>query len=330
MLKKVVFSERALIALLSETQEHIKTETGGVFLGHRTDNVWYVVEMIDPGLNCVFQPAFFEYDDVYLNHLMNKIDRLYKKPLEIIGLWHRHPGSFDQFSGTDDGTNIKYARRHTDGAISSLVNIDPEFRLTVYHVTEPLSYRKVEYVVGDRFFPPDFLAYAPRKRYLDQINMHESSLGTTLLSKIRKASKLVSGKSPIELFGDEYVARKFSFSNIVHEYLHEDSIRRKYEHEYIEPAKLTDDELDGVIESIHDDLEYFEETGIKVVLSLSELGGLEIKDASDSSGLAPISLVVYIRDGQTYLNYNKRTYSYINGMLKEACEFYTLIGGTDL
>ena len=61
MLEKVVFSERAIIALLSETQEHIKTETGGVFLGHRCGNIWYIVETIDPGLNCIFRPAYFEY-----------------------------------------------------------------------------------------------------------------------------------------------------------------------------------------------------------------------------------------------------------------------------
>lgn len=33
MLEKVVFSERAIIALLSETQEHIKTEPAVYFLG---------------------------------------------------------------------------------------------------------------------------------------------------------------------------------------------------------------------------------------------------------------------------------------------------------
>ena len=83
MLEKVVFSERAIIALLSETQEHIKTETGGVFLGHRCGNIWYIVETIDPGLNCIFRPAYFEYDDVYLNHLMNKVDPVSYTHLDV-------------------------------------------------------------------------------------------------------------------------------------------------------------------------------------------------------------------------------------------------------
>ena len=61
MPKCVVFSERAFISILVETQEKIKTETGGVFLGYRKGDIWYVIESIDPGPNSVFQTAYFEY-----------------------------------------------------------------------------------------------------------------------------------------------------------------------------------------------------------------------------------------------------------------------------
>lgn len=100
MPKCVVFSERAFISILVETQEKIKTETGGVFLGYRKGDIWYVIESIDPGPNSVFQTAYFEYDQAYINHLINKVSRLYATQLDLIGLWHRHPGSFDSFSGT--------------------------------------------------------------------------------------------------------------------------------------------------------------------------------------------------------------------------------------
>lgn len=326
MLEKVVFSERAIIALLSETQEHIKTETGGVFLGHRCGNIWYIVETIDPGLNCVFQPAFFEYDDIYLNHLMNKIDRLYKKPLEIIGLWHRHPGSFDQFSGTDDGTNIKYARRHSDGAISALVNIDPAFRITMYHVTDPLSYRKVKYTYGDRYFPPEFLAYATVKKYLNQIN-NPNGNGNGLLSKLKKVGGFINGKETSELFTDEYLAKKFSFSNILHEYLYEKKTRERCEIAYTNPNVLNDAELDYILENVQTDLDYFEETGIRVTLNLLALGGLELKENCEMTGATPIAIILYAHDNQVFINYNKKTFKYYSGMFKEACEFYTLLGG---
>ena len=97
MPKCVVFSERAFTSILVETQEKIRTETGGVFLGYRKGDVWYVIESIDPGPNSVFQPAYFEYDQDYINHLINKVSRLYSLQLDLIGLWHRHPGSYDSF-----------------------------------------------------------------------------------------------------------------------------------------------------------------------------------------------------------------------------------------
>ena len=77
----VVFSNRAYVALLSETQEKIKTETGGVFLGYYENETWYIVETIDPGPASIFEVAYFEYDQKYVNHLINKIARLYRKNL---------------------------------------------------------------------------------------------------------------------------------------------------------------------------------------------------------------------------------------------------------
>ncbi len=162
---KVVFSNRAYAAILAETTEKIKTETGGLFLGTVQNDIWYVVEAIDPGPKSIFQVAYFEYDQAYTQHLINKIANLYEKRLDLIGLWHRHPGSFDHFSTTDDGTNTKYASMRSSGAISALVNIDPRFRLTVYHVAQPCHYSTIRYEVGDELFPAELLAYKTPSRF---------------------------------------------------------------------------------------------------------------------------------------------------------------------
>lgn len=162
---KVFFSDRAFTAILAETTEKVKTETGGLFLGIVENDTWYVVEAIDPGPKSIFEVAYFEYDQKYTQHLINKIANLYETPLQLIGLWHRHPGSFDQFSSTDDGTNHKYASMRQEGAISALVNIDPEFRLTVYHTAYPCKYHKIPYKVGNQFFPERLLAFKSEARY---------------------------------------------------------------------------------------------------------------------------------------------------------------------
>ncbi|MFM7794736.1 MAG: Mov34/MPN/PAD-1 family protein, partial [Microcystis panniformis] len=102
---KTIFSQKSFLAVAAETYESYKTETGGIFLGIRTPNKWYILETLDSGLNPIFRPGYFEYDNAYINHLSNKIARFYREPIEVLGLWHRHPGSFDYFSLTDDTIN---------------------------------------------------------------------------------------------------------------------------------------------------------------------------------------------------------------------------------
>lgn len=147
---RVRFTQRAWTSILSETLYKVRTETGGILLGYRDGNDWLVVESIDPGPNSTFEVAFFEYDEPYVNHLANRIVRLYERPLEVIGFWHRHPGSFDQFSGIDDGTNARYAQLSSWGSISGLINIDPTPRLTLFHVDgETCAYRRIPYTILD-------------------------------------------------------------------------------------------------------------------------------------------------------------------------------------
>ena len=178
---KAVFSNRAYTAVLAETTEKIKTETGGLFLGTIKDDVWYIIEAIDPGPKSVFEVAYFEYDQVYTQHLINKIAKLYEEKLMLIGLWHRHPGSLDRFSDTDDGTNTKYAKLNEQGAISALVNIDPEFRLTIYHVGRPCHYTKIPYEVGDHLVPDEFLRYKSSEQF--EKMMQPDSFGQVVQNK---------------------------------------------------------------------------------------------------------------------------------------------------
>lgn len=162
---RVVFSNRAYVSILAETTEKITTETGGLFLGRCIDDVWYVIEAIDPGPKSIFEVAYFEYDQKYTQHLINKVANLYDIKLDLIGLWHRHPGSMDFFSSTDDGTNSKYASMNPKGAISGLVNVDPKFRLTMYQVDRPCTYSAIKYDVGDEFIPKELMALKTIQRF---------------------------------------------------------------------------------------------------------------------------------------------------------------------
>ena len=159
----VVFSNRAYNAIIRETFEKHPVETGGILLGYIIDDTWVVMEVLPPGKHSIFQTAYFEYDDEFVNYLAHSVANQYKRPLSLLGLWHRHPGNMDVFSGTDDKTNSTFARQLPKGVISGLVNVDPKFRFTMYYLSKnnivsnarPV-YEKVDVEVGDDIIPPSF------------------------------------------------------------------------------------------------------------------------------------------------------------------------------
>ena len=153
----IVFSNKAYNAIIDETIKKDPIETGGILLGHVLDNgTWIVMEVLPPGIHSTHQYAYFEYDEDFVNYLANSVASKYEQELSLLGLWHRHPGSMDYFSGTDDGTNAKFAAISPCGAISGLVNVDPKFRLTMRHVSYPLQYDIVDFEVGDDIIPESY------------------------------------------------------------------------------------------------------------------------------------------------------------------------------
>jgi hypothetical protein len=166
----VVFSDKAYNAIIRETFEWDPVETGGILLGHILDNgCWIVMEVLPPGYsegregdNVHHEWGYFEYNQRFVNYLANSVATQYKIPLELLGLWHRHPGSMDCFSTTDDGTNRAFASRNPNGAISGLVNVDPKLRMTMYYISHNDNgmgrphYQTVNVEVGSDLIPEEY------------------------------------------------------------------------------------------------------------------------------------------------------------------------------
>ena len=169
--KVVVFSDKAYNAIIRETFEWDPVETGGILLGHILDNgCWIVMEVLPPGYsegregdNVHHEMGYFEYNQRFVNYLANSVATQYKIPLELLGLWHRHPGSMDYFSSTDDGTNKTFASQNPNGAISGLVNVDPKLRMTMYYIRHNdtgigrPNYLIVAVEVGSELIPEEYL-----------------------------------------------------------------------------------------------------------------------------------------------------------------------------
>lgn len=169
----VVFSDKAYNAIIRETFEWEPVETGGILLGHILDNgCWIVMEVLPPGYgegregdNVYHEYGYFEYNRKFVNYLAKSVAEQYKIPLELLGLWHRHPGNMDHFSGTDDITNITFAQQNPQGTISGLVNVDPQLRMTMYYLSHgdsnngdrsSLNYQEVQVEVGSDLIPEEY------------------------------------------------------------------------------------------------------------------------------------------------------------------------------
>lgn len=167
----VVFSDKAYNAIIRETFEWDPVETGGILLGHILDNgCWIVMEVLPPGYgegregdNVFHEYGYFEYNRKFVNYLAKSVAGQYEIPLELLGLWHRHPGSMDYFSGTDDVTNSTFAAQNPHGVISGLINIDPQLRMTMYHLAHGHSngyerppYQQVDVEVGSDLIPEEY------------------------------------------------------------------------------------------------------------------------------------------------------------------------------
>ena len=203
MPEKVVFSQRAFLALVCEVAEHLNTETGGLFLGYRFKDYWYVVETIDPGPEAILRPAYFEYEKKYVEHQLNKQARLYKSSPSVLGLWHRHPGSFDSFSSTDDQTNLEFARECGPCVISALVNIDPDFRLTVYLANSKLEYQTIQYEVEDKRGIEDLKDYTV---IVQSMSSEISEYDKNKYDKLADKALKILSKAVFALDGQENIA----------------------------------------------------------------------------------------------------------------------------
>lgn len=173
----IIFSDKAYNAIIRESFSKHPLETGGKLLGYISADgkIWFVMEALSAGINATHQVAHFQYDKEFIDYLSTSIANQYQASLQDLGLWHRHPGSMDTFSSTDDITNVEHASRNPYGIISGLVNIDPKFRLTLYYLNQKridtsqrVLYSKItDILVGDAYIPKEFFAL----RYVDPENI---------------------------------------------------------------------------------------------------------------------------------------------------------------
>lgn len=137
---EIVFDRKARLSILAEVARKPGVETGGVLLGYRQGDVYLVVEATDCGPNAECKENSVVFDEKYLNHMVMVLSGLYESPLEVLGVWHKHPYSFDEFSNDDINVSNDLVKRIRKGTISVLVNTAPTFRFTGEYIDTDLNW----------------------------------------------------------------------------------------------------------------------------------------------------------------------------------------------
>lgn len=171
---KIYFTTKAYVQLLTEVADYPHVETGGVLVGQRHQNTFYVFETVDPGFKADRKIAEFSRHYEYTEHLAYKVANQYEGNTTVIGYYHRHPGSYDRFSGGDEISNLEFAQTF-NGVISGLVNIDPQFRLAFYYIAPSGKQSSaISYIVDDSAFR-DIMTFKSPQKVLSQIFNQENS-----------------------------------------------------------------------------------------------------------------------------------------------------------
>ena len=87
-----IISQRAQTAIENELGRFPYTETGGLLLGYyKPEKGIFVLEATDSGYqDVIHEVGCFQYDTAYEEHLCGILSSLYKPPLQLVGVWHKH------------------------------------------------------------------------------------------------------------------------------------------------------------------------------------------------------------------------------------------------
>jgi len=214
----------------------------------------------------------------------------------------------DTFSSTDDGTNAEFAVLNDGITISAIVNVDPDFRLTLYTVEiDPLRYSKTRYETDDSKIPDEIRVIAFYKDIEKQIN----DLTRMENNPIRKLFQRRGKKSFRELIENQLTKSE------------------KYKGKHIELLMNDESDREFLIDNyIVDEILFCEDNGIPYIFDSSGENKVKLTIGKDDPDLKFSFYMAIIPDEeengkQPMFTYQGRLYPYKGNLLKTAWEEYS-------
>lgn len=163
----VVLSPLAWALMISQSYLNNPNETGGALLGYRDGTTVHVTVALPSGPRSQASPVMLKYNEEFQNYVFGVITELMGEKGGLLGIWHKHPASFDRFSGVDAVAHEQFGKVLNGEVLSLLVNLDgPEGapRVTgyfvdtkemVYHLIPVLIPVTVEETAGQLLIPAE-------------------------------------------------------------------------------------------------------------------------------------------------------------------------------
>jgi integrative and conjugative element protein (TIGR02256 family) len=139
--------------MLNEFQRIAPKETGGVIMGYRLKETFYITDIVGPGEKAIHQHSSFSPD---INFHETEIARIYKESGRIhtyLGDWHTHPNNKAYLSERDKKTlrNISSYKpsRLPEPLMIILGSMPFELKAWLYKPKFISAYQKVEIKIAN-------------------------------------------------------------------------------------------------------------------------------------------------------------------------------------
>lgn len=116
----IFLSKSARSTIQSELESYPDVETGGILLGWKVGQLWFVRQVVSSGVKCVRTPYHYSMDSHEATERVQAICDC-KPSYDVLGIWHKHNHNISPYFSADDmRTNYAYADINSFGAISIL------------------------------------------------------------------------------------------------------------------------------------------------------------------------------------------------------------------
>lgn len=121
----IIMSPRAQRTIYAESVFYgvrQQRETGGALAGVYSDGIWYIADAFEAGPSGEHTWGDVKLDEKYQSYRLDALKRVHGG-VNLIGLWHQHPGGLNVFSGDGNGPDAKTNRRFAEAIGGRCISI---------------------------------------------------------------------------------------------------------------------------------------------------------------------------------------------------------------